>query len=420
MNRNKQSYAVRPLSKPFVRTLKANLRPEVELFLCCARTSIDTPTAERIQILLQQDIDWTYLIRSAANHGVIQLLYRNLNATCPDAVPKASLDQLRGFFYTNARHNLLLAGELLKLLNLFEVHGIPAIPFKGPTLATSVYGGLAFRQFRDLDILVREQDLLKVHDLLVSQKYQPVPDRQLKWEALFVHEESGVNVDLHHRIVPQYFPSLLRFEHLWQCLESVSLAGSTVVNLSSEDLLIVLSVQVAKNCRDEEQDWLAKICDIAQLIRDQVLDWQQVLQRAHMLNSERPVFLGLVLASDLLGVTLPEDVVQRIQLEPVIELYAAQVRQQLFSEVDSPHDGVFESFLRRSMMDRSPCRVSRGGYLWYFLRLAVTPNEIDRKFLPLPTPLSLLYYLVRPTRLASKYGLMILKRLLGPANPHAI
>lgn len=216
-------------------------------------------------------------------------------------------------------------------------------------------------------------------------------------------------MDLHHRIVPQHFPSLLNFEHLWQCLESVSLAGTTVVNLSPEDLLIVLSVQVAKNCREEEQDWLAKVCDIAQLIREQVLDWQQVLQRANMLNSERPLFLGLVLARDLLGITLPEDVVQRIQLDPVIKLYAAQVRQQLFSEVDSPHDGVFESFLRRSMMDRSPNRV-RSGYLRYFLRLAVTPNIVDQKFLPLPAPLSFLYYLVRPIRLASKYGLIMLRR----------
>jgi len=36
---------------------------------------------------------------------------------------------------------------LLKLLDLFENHGIPAVPFKGPVLASSIYGDLSLRQF---------------------------------------------------------------------------------------------------------------------------------------------------------------------------------------------------------------------------------------------------------------------------------
>ena len=58
-------------------------------------------------------------------------------------VPKGFLEQLRDAFYANAAHNTLLARELLKLLRLLETHGIPALPFKGPVLAVSVYGSLA-------------------------------------------------------------------------------------------------------------------------------------------------------------------------------------------------------------------------------------------------------------------------------------
>ena len=55
--------------------------------------------AERIRILLREGIDWEYLIRTAKFHGVMPLLYRSLNTTYPEAVPKAALDQLRDLFY---------------------------------------------------------------------------------------------------------------------------------------------------------------------------------------------------------------------------------------------------------------------------------------------------------------------------------
>src|SRR5262245_10666576 len=126
---------------------------EVQLILCCAGTHIDAAKAERIKGLLSEEINWDFLIHIASQHGVMPLLYFTLKNTCLEAVPKAVLDQLRNYFYTNAAHNVFLTTELLKLLTLFEAHGIPAIPFKGPVLAASVYGNLSLRQFGDLDIL---------------------------------------------------------------------------------------------------------------------------------------------------------------------------------------------------------------------------------------------------------------------------
>ena len=90
-----------------IKELARTSRPEIELLLCCARTQIDPMTVERIKVLLQQDIDWTYLIQTSACHGVMPLLYRSVNATCPEAVPRAILSQLRNFFHTNAQNCLI-------------------------------------------------------------------------------------------------------------------------------------------------------------------------------------------------------------------------------------------------------------------------------------------------------------------------
>ena len=147
-------------------------RREVEVLLACARTPRRSDTADQIRALLREETDWKYLLRVAREHRVVPLLFSHLNATCPEAVPEAALNELRNHSHENTRRNLLLTGELLKLLNLFEAHGICVIPFKGPTLAAMAYGNLALREFDDLDILVRKQDVPRAEELLVSMEYR--------------------------------------------------------------------------------------------------------------------------------------------------------------------------------------------------------------------------------------------------------
>lgn len=378
----------------------AGTRPETELLLCCARTCMDSVSAERIKALLREDIDWAYLIETVLRHGTMPLLYWNLNATCPQAVPKAALGQLREYFHSLALRNVFLTKELLKLLNLFKAHGIPAIPFKGPVLAASAYGNLSLRQFCDLDILVSEGEFLRTKDLLLSQGYKL--QLQLSWESSFVHEDSKVNVDLHQGITPMHFALPLDFASLWSRLEPVSLAGKTVLNLPPEDLLLILCINGARDFW-ERRERLAQICDIAEVIRvHQDMDWNRVIEQASTLGSERILLLGLFLARDLLGCALPEKVLQRIHADPVVKSLAAQVCERLLGEATGPPK-LFEGSLfylkaRERVQDK----------ILYF----VTPNQNDRNILSLPKFLSFLYYPLRPIRLAEKYGLSRLKRRL--------
>ena len=396
-------------------TTAVGIRPEIELLLCCARTCMDSARVERIRTLLGEEIDWIYVTRMALRHGVMPLLYINLNTTCPDAIPKTLVDQFRGYFHANALNNLFLASELLKLLHLFQEHGIPAIPYKGPVLAASIYGNLTLRQFCDLDILVRERDFMRTRELLISQGYRSW--YELDWQHAFVHDGTTVHVDLHTGITPWYFPFRLDFEGLWQRLEPVSLADTTVVNFSPEDLLIILCVQFFRDCCDKREQ-LAKVCDIAQLIyARQTLDWQRVMEQARTLDSTRIVFLGLLLASDLLGAALPEEVLLKIQGDSVVKSIAVQVCDRLFQEADVSLDisethlsklvenAFFHFRMRERLQDKFP-------YILYLFQLAITPNQRDWAFLPLPTFLSCVYYLLRPIRLAGTYGFKPLQNFL--------
>ncbi|MCS6860091.1 MAG: nucleotidyltransferase family protein [Abditibacteriales bacterium] len=392
--------------KLYAKTPTVGARSETELLLCCARTCIDAETAERVRTLLQTDIDWSHLTGTALQHGVMPLLYWSLNATCPEAVPPAVLRQLRDRFYTNVENNLSLTGELVNFLNLLEAHGIPAIPFKGPVLAASVYGNLALRQCGDLDILVHERDVQRAKELLMSQGYR---HNAHPWEGYFlqselVRQDGRVSVDLHWGIAPKDYTCQPNPEYVWERLVPVSLLGTTVLTLSPEDSLLLLCAHGTK----EYWQRLNRICDVAELVRHRPqLNWGEVLQQARRLRSERMLYLSLHLANDLLGATLPADVLSRVQADPIVLSLAAQVHTWLLREMDGSPDAsdlsmfplsekaLFRLRVRERWRDRVP----------YFLRRL-------RCLLPLPTSLSFLYYLLRPLRLMRAYGGSPFKRLL--------
>ena len=346
-------------------------RPEDELLLCCVRSKINSDTGARIRTLLRDPIDpidWQYLISAASAHGVKPLFCYGLSNSCPEAVNNSILDQLKRYLQAHSLNNLFLTRELLRLLGGLEKIGISAIPWKGPVLAATAYGNVALRQFGDLDILVREQDAIRGKDLLLSSGYRLQYQVSAEQEAFhsvrkvyeLVREDGRVVVELHWAITSQTFPFPLDPASLWEHIETVSLEGASVRNLSPEDLLLVLCVHGAKH------HWgkLMWICDIAEVLRtySNKIDWIRLTQRANSLGGVRMLSLGLILARDLLGAKVPEDVLQRMQAEPKTRFLAAEVRSRLFAggplmAVERP---TFYIQLRERAQDRMRCRLYLG------------------------------------------------------------
>lgn len=136
---------------------------------------------------IRSGLDWQYLIKTALVHGVIPLLYANLQKFGVESVPEAALEQLRNYFRANVRHSFFLTSELLKLLEAFETHEIQAVPFKGPVLAGWVYGDVTLRQFTDLDIVVEKDNVFKAGQLITAQGYKA--SRELKSAAVDIDDD---------------------------------------------------------------------------------------------------------------------------------------------------------------------------------------------------------------------------------------
>ncbi len=91
------------------------------------------------------------------------------------SVPATARRRLESHCRTVIAHNLALASELAELLELFEQSGVSAVPFKGPAWTQALYGDLARRQIRDLDIFgilprPREQAIYLPHGVMFAPK----------------------------------------------------------------------------------------------------------------------------------------------------------------------------------------------------------------------------------------------------------
>ena len=374
------------------------LRPEVELFLCCARARLDEERIARLRQLLVETLDWNYILRFAESHGLVPLLYYHLHHHAPANVPPAIYEKLRDRFRRISALNVYLSGELRRLLKLFATVDIDAIPYKGPALAAQAYGNIALRCFCDLDILVRQSDVLRVKELLIAEGYELYPQLNGVQQALmlrtqcnlpFTRDNHRLIVEIHWLVSARLFSAPLDAENLWENVKLDTFEGMKIKTLLPEDLLLALCVHGTKHLW-ERLSWIA---DIAQLLEiHPELKWSELLKRARRTGTERMLLLGLFVAHDLLGAKMPEGVIGQLESDREIIKMARQIYSQLFAEGNKA-SGISGYFLfqlkaRRRLRDK-----------FNYWRYAISPTEEDLTMLSLPASLSFVYYLLRPLRM---------------------
>jgi hypothetical protein len=409
--------SVKVIDSPSSLVQPNELRPEASVLFCCARTSYDPEVVDQLQSLIRRGIDWTYLLEAANQHGVTALLYQGLSAYCDDCVPAEIMAKLKVVCSANAQHNLYLTRALLALLASFEAHAVSAVPYKGPILAAMAYRNLSLRQFCDLDILVRQKDVLTAIDVLNANGYQmelpsgqSTPIAQLidsKKDFRFVSADRRVVVELHWRLAGKHFYFPYNLDQVWQRLDKISFSGTPVLNISPEDLLVILCAHGSKHLWGR----LLWICDIGELIRSNAtLDWQQIMRSARKSGSQRMVLLGLYLAKTLLGTAIPNDVARAIQTDRAVGLLAQELLLGAFpsdaamiGRLTNYSHALYPFFIR--MRERPWDKVKLAlHYSKLNLSAAVTPNLGDREYFALPSSISFLYYVLHPFRVIGRYA----------------
>ena len=117
-------------------------------------------------------INWNRCIELALRHRVGPMVYRQIVETGVP-VPEEARERLKDIYASNAARNMARLEEMRRLVGLFRDKSVPAMVLRGPVLAASVYGDLSLRQFSDLDLLVRSEDVPRISGILSSEGYRP-------------------------------------------------------------------------------------------------------------------------------------------------------------------------------------------------------------------------------------------------------
>jgi hypothetical protein len=391
---------------------------EFRLLLQCGRTDPSPSDRAAISGCLSQQPDPAELVRLAQQHRIVPLVCHCLEAVEDDPVRHKVLAALQPIRNQIVCRNLFLAGELGGILRLLASHGIPALTFKGAALALSAYGGLALRQFSDLDLLVRPRDFCRAKNLLLQHGHRPAfptsSDKESRFlaglsgrreeaylrsvsEYHLIRDRGAVDVDLHQHLTDCSFCFGLDLDSVWARLQDAGRTRAGWAAMSPEDLLLILCVHGAKDCWER----LDRMCDVSECLRAHPdLDWDCLLAEAGKTGTRRILLLGVGLAHDLLARGIPAEVQDRIAADRAVQdlLRAVAGRWSMHGPETPPLTKVQREYFHQRVSERWRDRV-------HFALHRLAPTVGDWAFVPLPPALHFLYYFIRPIRLLWEYGL---------------
>ncbi len=368
--------------------------PEFQ-FLCLAARP--QPDSTRLRELLQKGIDHRALIRLAAGHGVRPTLLDCLGGLSWETVPDDAKADLERFRQSHLLKSLTLAGELHRLAASLSDRSIPFVAFKGPTLALALYGGLAGREYNDVDVIVPQRRIDDAEEVIGSMGYaSPQGDRTFRHAFLapqrqyaFVRADDGAAIDLHWEFCGAHVPFPVAPDEIWDDAPLLPVGGRAVPVLSPPNLALLLAGHGTK----ENWSMLKWVSDFARMIdRHRTLDWEALHAQAQARGCGGAVLLGCAMAEELLDVAAPQALASRIAGSARVRKRTAAMAETMRRGLPPPAQ--VEHFADLLLCDRPLDRV-RGA-----LKLAFTPTAGDYEAMRLPPALWSAYYASRPCRLA--------------------
>jgi len=299
-----------------------NMRPEEQLLLCCARTKLSKDKRDEIRKLMNNGLDWNYLLQVGKAHGLAPLLYYHLHGIDHEhRIPQPIMDQLHNIYYSNLAHNILLSNELNKILNVFEKKRFPVVVLRGLALAQTIYKNIALRSTIDIDLLVQKKDLSRVVRALLELRFTSpqfgLVTKEYSTELCFFKRAGSegkyrpnIYIDVHQDIT-----SSIRLKRIIKAdtegvirkARPVRVNGINMLVMAPEDLLLHLTL---RHCFER----LIRLCDIAEVIKSKKneLNWQSLVQKAKESRITSIMYYTLWYAQQLLEAPVPEHVLKKL------------------------------------------------------------------------------------------------------------
>jgi hypothetical protein len=369
--------------------------PYKSVLLTAARGALSQSDRGPLRSELGCATELTPLIEQALRHGTCELLCQNLIAQCSDLIAPDVLSGMRIFLDGRRDANQAAVVELINVLKALKEAHVDALPFKGPTFAYSVYRDPSSRSFRDLDFLIRSEQIGATIRTLRELGYRSDADHLRPIHRVAYYRYNGQDLmyaqgrtplEPHWAFAPMTFSVRVDMEGMWRRSTKLTLNGESVPKLSVEDTLLVAVMHGTK----ERWHRLIWIVDVAEFVRNTPrVDWDAVLSLARGAGLYRALLVGLTLSQELLGAPIPQDICKLIRKDKKCSVLTNKLIRDLFQVPDSPISVFDLSYFSWSVRE---CLSDR---LRYATRTIVTPRREHFMLLHIPQRLHFLYPLVK-------------------------
>jgi hypothetical protein len=383
-----------------------------ELLLYCLRVVPDEMGDGRLEALSSSD--WDVLIEESGRYGVAPLLYRRLRTFHSDIpIPANVMGRLRHIYLQSAGRGMHLYHELGKVLGRLRQANIPVIVLKGAHLAELVYGNIALRPMSDVDVLVHEDDVMRVEAALLGMGFAPAEYNRLiaKDNCEFVYglPNRKLFVEVHWKFLPSNYRFKIDIDELWERSRQAIIAGVDVSVLCPEDLLLHLCLHTS--AKHLFAMGLKPLYDLVQTIRyyGKEIDWKQVQLRSQQWGGAKCVYLTFRLARELLGVTVPDGLMEALKQRNFDERFMVLAKERIFAYEHWNSDGLSLSSNIAQLWGSK--RLRNKGTL--FLRMAFPSREEVARMYPAPSDSVRIYfyYAVRFKDLVLRHGRQVWRLL---------
>ncbi|HSN74435.1 MAG TPA: nucleotidyltransferase family protein [Anaerolineae bacterium] len=223
--------------------------------------------------------------------------------------------------YDTAVRNMLLYGELMRVLRILRAAGVPAIVLKGAALADTIYPSIASRPMNDIDLLIRPAHRDRARAALEAagfpflpeprQRFSPF-DTEFTGEMKFRRGERH-SVDLHWELTPlEWLRRLaaLDDEALWQEARPFEIGGVQAYQLSARDTLLHLCLHLSVHGYRHENGFQ----DIQRLLEhEQPFLWERFVARARQFRLTAICYFVLDALASMPDVPIPAGVLAALR-----------------------------------------------------------------------------------------------------------
>jgi len=350
--------------------------------------------------------DWPRLIEQAGREGLLGLLAARLTEARPPGVPQEAMAELARLRRLSAQRNLRMTGQLVRILEVFERHGIEALPVKGPLLAQDLYGDPTVRMSCDLDILVRPRDAAAARRVLLDNGFEDVGSYNERLLRLGAREgevhlrrrDGQPMVDLHWRLTVGHSAREMSADRLLAAARPIRVLGRAVRAPGAADQLLLTALHAS---RHEWRPLELRLAVAVQVGRLPKAAWPELCDCARELGCLRRVLVGVAHACRPFPVAVPAEVLRGLARDPIAPGYARYLRE-VTGDADAgrpgPRDHLATLWWRVRSEDRGRDAVD------HLVMRGLRPGPGDWDAVRLPERLEWLYWPVRPTRLLAKYA----------------